>query len=364
MKQINDMKYDLIIKKDNSYKNIKCNVIQVLKNNPKLVVYANKNKLYELDNIQSLYLYPLTIIDYINNLTDKRIISLNIIEIDYNLDYKSVFDISKFDKLKSVEILIKEDYGQKEILKICEIIEYFYNKNIMINLNIKNLVDTPNLISKYYKYITYFKIFLPNSFDNSLYKVFLKKLSLIHNFRSKSSLVHIKTYLIQDKAMLYEQMINDFAKLDIDIFQVSKELLPLHHNNKKVNTEIQKLVRDLELRYNNYNRVKFISVKNLNELYYPRFELDERNSKKCYSCYMKPYMYKDKILPCKVNKIFENLNNWSANYLENNKYDEIINKCGATCDDCASIFENDLLYDIENILKSNNDIKIYLVKEA
>ena len=50
--------------------------------------------------------------------------------------------------------------------------------------------------------------------------------------------------------------------------------------------------------------------------------------------------------------------------LENNKYNNIINKCGVTCDDCASIFENDLLYDIENILKSNNDIEIYLVKEV
>lgn len=364
MKQINDMKYDLIIKNNNSCKNVKCNAIELLKSNPKLFVYGNKNKLYELDNIQSLYLYPLTIIDYINNLTEKSIISLNIIEIDYNLDYKSIFGFSKFDKLKSVEILIKEDYCQKEISKICEIIEYFYNKNIMINLNIKNLVDIPDLISKYYKYITYFKIFLPNNFDNNLYKDFLKKLSLIHNLKSKSSLVHIKTYLSQDKALLYEQMINDFAKLDIDIFQVSKELLSLHQNNKKVNTEIQKLVRNLESKYNNYNWIKFISVKNLNELYYPKFELDERNSKKCYTCYMKPYMYKDKLLPCKVNKIFKNLDSWSANYLENNKYINIINKCGITCDDCASIFENDLLYDIENILKSNNDINIYLVKEV
>lgn len=364
MRLANDIKYDLIIKSYNSYKNIKCNAIELLKSNPKLVVYANKNKLYELDNIQSLYLYPLTIIDYINNLTDKNIINLSIIEIDYDFDYKSIFGISKFDKLKSVEILIKENYGQKEISKICEIIEYFYNKNIMINLNIKKLIDISDLINKYYKYITYFKIFLPNDFDDNLYKAFLKKISLISNLKSKGSLIHIKTYLSQSNALQYEQMLNDFAKLDIDIFQVSKELLPPHHGNKKVNIKIQKLVRDLELKYNSYNSIKFISVKNLNELYYPRFELDERNSKKCYSCYMKPYMYKDKILPCKVNKIFEKLDNWSANYLENNKYNNIINKCGVTCDDCASIFENDLLYDIENILKSNNDIEIYLVKEV
>lgn len=364
MERTNDIKYDLIIKNNNYYKSIKCDAIELLKSNPKLVVYNKKDKLYGLDNIQSLYLYPLTIIDYINNLIDKAIINLSIIEIDCNLDHEKIFNDSKFNKLKSVEILIKESYSQKEILKICEIIEYFYNKNIMINLNIKNLIDIPNLLSRCYKYITYFKIFLPNNIDNNLYEIFLKKLSFICNLKSKSSLIHIKTYLSQDKALLYEQMMNDFAKLNIDIFQVSKELIPLYQKNIGVKTEIQNLVRSLELKYNNYNSVKFISVKNLNELYYPRFELDERNSKKCYSCYMKPYMYKDKVLPCKVNKILENLDNWSANYLEHNKYSDIINRCGVTCDDCASIFENDLLYDIDTILKCNNDVSIYLVKEV
>ncbi|MGN1000746.1 MAG: hypothetical protein ACI4OG_02285 [Bacilli bacterium] len=364
MKQINNKNYDLIVENNNSYNSVKCNVIQLLKINPKLVVYNENDKLYELDNIQSLYLYPLTIIDYINNLTSKKIINLNIIEIDCNLDYEIVFNNPIFNKLKSVEILIKENYNQNEILKICELIKYFNNKKIMISLNIKNLINMPNLLSECYKYIAYFKIFLPNNIDNHLYTIFLNKLAIISNSKSENSLTHIKTYLNQDRALLYEQMINDFSKLNIDIFQVSKELLPLYQENISVNIEIQNLVRNLELKYNNYNSLKFTSVKNLKELYYPRFELDDRNSKKCYSCYMKPYMYKDKILPCKVNKIFEDLNNWSSNYLEYNKYNDIINRCGTTCDDCASIFENDLLYNIEKILKNNNNVNIYLVKEG
>lgn len=158
-------------------------------------------------------------------------------------------------------------------------------------------------------------------------------------------------------------MIDDFSKLNVDIFQVSKELLPIGKNNINVSAEIQNLIRSLEFKYNDYSSTKFISVKNLTTLYYPRFELDDRNSRKCYSCYMKPYMFKDKILPCKVNKIFSSLNNWSSEYSDLNKYNNIINKCGTMCDDCASIFENDLLYNVEKMIENNENISIYLIKE-
>ena len=124
-------------------------------------------------------------------------------------------------------------------------------------------------------------------------------------------------------------MINDFIKLNVDIFQVSKELLPIDHNNKKVDIKVQNLIRNLETKYNNYSCTKFISVKDLTTLYYPRFELDERNSRKCYSCYMKPYLFKDKLIPCKVNKIFNDFENWSSNYFNFNKYKNITNKFAA-----------------------------------
>lgn len=358
-----EKKYELSIKNDGVFNCVKCNINDLLKNEPKLVVYNENDKLYELDNIQSLYLFPLTVIDYINNLTDKKIINLNIIEIDCNLNYEAVFNNIIFNKLKSVEILIKENYSQNEILKICDLIKYFYNKKIMISLNIKNLINIPDLLSKQYKYITYFKIFLPNNIDNYSYIKFLEKLLVISNLKLKSSLIHIKTYLNEDSALLYEQMINDFSKLNINIFQVSKELLPLYKKNINVSVETESLIRKLELKYNNYSSLKFVSVKNLKELYYPRFELDDRNSKKCYSCYMKPYMFKDRILPCKVNKIFNDLDNWSSKYSTLNKYSDIINKCGVACDDCASMFENDLLYNIEKILESNNKVNICLIKE-
>lgn len=355
--------YKLFIKNNGLYNYIRCDIKELLKLEPKLVITNNNSNIYTLDNIQSLYLYPLTIIDYINNIKNKNIIHITIIEIDSNLDYIEIFNNKKFKYLRAIEIYINKIYSEAELIKIGKIIEYFYNKNVLISLNIKNLINISNFLVQKFKYITYFKIFLSDDLTDNLYKDFLNKLSLIKQLKSSESLVHIKTYLNVDKSLLYEKMINDFSKLNIDIFQVSKELLPINHNNENVDIKIQKLIRHLEKKYDNYNSTRFISVKNLTTLYYSRFELDERNSKKCYSCYMKPYLFKDKIIPCKVNKIFNNFESWSACYSNLNKYKNITNKCGTECDDCASIFENDFLCIVEDILRTNKNVNIYLMKE-
>lgn len=352
-------KYDLFMKD----KIIQCNAKQLLKINPKLVVDSNGFVLYELENVQSLYLFPLTVIDYIENLTRKNIICINIIDVNCNLDYKQIFDKDDFDNLKSVEILIRKDYDKKRILKICDMIKYFYRRRIMISLNIKNLVSLSNLLSKQFKYVTYFKIFLDNDINYNAYIEFLNKLSIVNRYKQEKTLVHIKTYLSIEKAKIYEKMLNDFVKLNVDTFQVSKELLPINKVNSKVDTKTQQLIRDLELKYYDYYPIKFISVKDLTTLYYPRFELDDRNSKKCYSCYMKPYLFDNKILPCKVNKVLDNLNEWSSDCFNLNEYNNIIKKCGIKCTDCASIFENDMLYNVENIIKNYENTKFYFIKE-
>ena len=361
----NCKKYFKLFVENNKILNcIKNDAKELLKITPKLIVTNNKCKIYELDNIQSLYLFPLTVIDYISNINDKNIIYTSIIEIDCNLDYKEIFSNEIFKNLKAVEILINESYSKKELIKICSIIEYFYNRGVFITLNIKSLINIPNFLKVQFKYVTYLKIFLPNDLSDDSYDKFLNELLVIKNLKSNNSLTHIKTYLNVDKVLLYEKMINDFSKLNVDIFQVSKELIPINKNNINIDIKIENIIRDLESRYTDYKRcTKFISVKDLTTLYYPRFELDERNSKKCYSCYMKPYLFKDKLIPCKVNKIFNDMESWSSKYSDLKKYNIITNKCGTECDDCASIFENDLLYDIENIMKSNENIDIYLTKE-
>jgi len=355
--------YKLIVKNNKIFNYIRCDAKELLKINPKLIVTTNSSEIYKLDNIQSLYLFPLTVIDYISNINDKNIIYTSIIEIDCSLDYIEIFNNEKFKYLKAIEILINDNYNKKELIKICSIIKYFYNRGVSVTLNIKNLINISNFLEEQFKYIAYFKIFLPNALSDDSYTKFLNKLLSIKYLKTKNSLVHIKTYLNVDKVTLYEKMINDFSKLNIDIFQVSKELVPINKNNVIVDIKIQNIIRDLESKYTGYRSTKFISVKDLTTLYYPRFELDERNSKKCYSCYMKPYLFKDKLIPCKVNKIFDNMESWGSKYFDLKKYNNIANKCGIQCDDCASIFENDLLSNIENILKNNKNVNIYLTKE-
>lgn len=363
MKKNIEKHYNLHIKNNDVNKIVKCNSKKLLKSDPKLIITTNNKEIYKLDNIQSLYLYPLTVIDYINNLSNKKIININIIEIDYNLDYKKIFCNEKFENLKSLEILIKDYYSDNEFIKINEIINYFYDKGVSISLNIKNLINISNLLVDSFKYINYFKIFLSNNLTSDLYNKFLDKLLLIKKLKNKESLVHIKTYLNIKTYLSYEKMINDFYALNVDIFQVSKELIPIGCENIEVDNDVQNVIRNLEKKYKDYTKIKFISVKDLTTLYYPRFELDERNSKKCYSCYMKPYLYKDRILPCKVKKIFDNLDEWSLSYLKLNEYENVISKCGGQCDDCASIFENDLLYDVEAIIENNIDVDFDLIKE-
>lgn len=336
------------------HKNVKIINKEILKNNPKLLIVNNQKQVHKINNIQTLYLYPLTLLDYATNLSVKKILSLNIIKISKKLDYVKLFTKTEFNDIKAVEILIDKLYGKEEYQKICQIIEILHKKQIKITLNIKDLCRIKNYICDYYKYIDYFKVFLPNILNTIEYDRYLRKLNRISSLKNKNALFHIKTYLDISQVDYYKNALDDLIKLNVDVFQVSKELIPINTKNVMVDKEVIDKIRYLEKEYDDFKNTKFISVKDLSTLYYPRFELDERNSRKCYACYMKPYLYKNLIIPCKVNKVFENISEWSISYDELSKYEKIVSKCGVNCSDCASIFENDILYEIENII--NNDI--------
>lgn len=343
--------YELLLKNNNT---IKCNIRELMKYNPKLLLLdSNDKELYNLNNIQSLYLYPLSVIDYINNLSNKKIIFLNIIEIDETKNYQELFNKNEFKFLKAVEILVTDNYNDKQINKICDIIKYLSTRNILISLNIKNLNNLKDSMINYLKYITYFKIFLYNQITSKDYQKFLEKLNLIRNNSSNDALLHIKTYMNLNQIESYASMIDNFIEVGVDIFQVSKELIPLDTENIPVTIKHQNIIRDLEKKYCCPNKCQFISVKDISSLYYPRFELDERNSRICYASKMKPYLYNNNLLPCKVSKVLSNINKWQLNYDNSNKLNSVLEKCGASCDDCASIFENDLLYAVEKIININ-----------
>ena len=335
---------------------------ELLKINPSLVVIDDcDNEVYRCDNIQTLYLYPLTIVDYIENINSKNILFVNIVKVDCNIDYIKLFENNKFKSIKAVEFLIDESLEQSQCDKICNLLEYFSLKNIQVSFNVKKISPLFHRFIPYMKKISYFKLYLSNMCSKTDYICFLDMIKLINDNTSGDPLIHVKTYLNIAQINCYEHMIDDFSKVGVDIFQVSKELIPLNVENISIDKKMQMVIRNLEQKYNSYDKCKFISVRDISTLYYPRFELDERNSRMCYASMMKPYLYLDRLLPCKVAKIFSNMDDWQLDYNDDVKYNFVLNKCGVSCSDCASIFENDLLSDVEQISK-NRHVNIFLKK--
>lgn len=343
--------YDSYENLKNNINGTKFNIKNIVKYNPKLNLLYDNKVIRQITDIQSLYLYPLTLMDYSININ--KLISINIMNIDAKLDYIEILSSNIFEDLKAVEILIKETYDKNQYIRINDIINYLINKKIKVSLNIKKLTMFNYKLLDNYKKCDYFKIFLSdvnNEMEYTKFKETLKNMSV-----NKNALIHVKSYVNINESCKYESVINDLSDLNVDIFQLSKELIPLNMKNEDVEIDIQNNIRNLEKKYNGKNGIKFISVKDLTCLYYPRFELDNRNSRTCYACRMKPYIKNNLIIPCKVNKIFDNLEDFSTN-IENyhEKYESIKSRCGIECDDCASIFENDILTEIEKEIINNN----------
>lgn len=324
----------------------------IIKYDVKLDLICNKKIVKQIYNTQSLYLYPLTLIDYVNNINN--IINLNIINIDYDFDYVTYLDNYRFRHLLNIEILIKNDYKEEQYKKINEIINFLINRKVKVSLNIENLkAFRYNLLDNYDK-CNYYKIFLSN-IDIEPY-VF----NVLHSV-NRNALIHVKSYLNENDINEYENIINILEKYNVDIFQLSKELIPLNVENVTLEKWVEQKIRYLERKYSGNRGIKFKSVKDLTCLYYPRFELDERNSRKCFACKMRPYLSNKLLLPCKVSNVLNNLDVMSASLDDFQKYDKLANVCGIICSDCASIFENDILTLIEEEINTN-DIQEFVLE--
>lgn len=326
----------------------------LLLQSPSLIV-KNNNKEYILDNIQTLYLYPLSIFDYISNLNTQDIIKITFLSLDKTIDYKYLF-INKFKKVKNVEFIIDESYLDKiDLLK--EVIDILYINNIKISLTINNLLDIKDSLIDCYSKISFFKIYMLNIINNSSESEYYKYLSNISN--NNDALILIKTYLNFNEYLYYEDVIKKLKKLSIDVFQVSKKLISLNENNINIDSSIENYIRSLEKKYNIF-KTKFISVKDLSTLYYPRFELDKHNNRKCLACLMKPYIDGKYLIPCKVNKMINNKFKYGILLNNLDYYEEKFKNYGKDCSDCASIFENDSLGNISEML-NNDNIKMELL---
>lgn len=345
---------------------------QILFGKPKLLIVdkTSGNIVTTIDDTQPIYLYPLSILDYCRSLFEEDIslfsatATINIINFDANINY--IDKLSKLDlkKLSNVEIEINEKYNNNELNEIIELINYISANNIKITLLFKTMNIQEDILIKLSLSCDFFKIMMSSILNTSSFKEFNNKLEIVCSNKKDTSVVMIKSYLDFNHNDYYEIAIKVFENLNIDIFMVSKELIPNNAiDNPLVPQKIQDNIRYLENKYNSALGTRFISVKDISTLYYPRFELDERNSRKCYACIMKPYIYKEKFLPCRVNKVITNMNDWYVSNLDNIIKEDNLSKCGIKCDDCASIFENDILNEIETIIKKHKEKNIKFILE-
>ncbi len=309
--------------------------IKNLLNGKRLIVLKEKKEIYSTENIQSLYLYPLNILDYLKYAYQKKTLMYNILNLE-NVDFEKLIN----NNIKNIEVVINKQ-NLKDIDKILELSKIMKSKNQYISYNMKTL-DIPNeLIKQISIYADYLKIKLDCFKNKYNYIQFLNKIRLIKENVNEETLIHIKGYLQIDQIVYYKKLKKDLKNI-ADIIQISKELIPSNcRDNPKVNKISQEEIRELEKKNRN-----FISVKDLTTLYYPRFELDDRNSHKCFVWYIKPYIYGDYILPCKVNKVMKNINDWKVKDISSKNSTDNIKKYGNQCTDCASIFENDILFEI------------------
>ncbi len=334
---------------DNYYKHIVDGNVtskELLYSTLQLNIIKNRKIIYQTNNVQSLYLYPLNILDYINGIFTYNSIMFHLLKIN-NTDYIKFFEKIDYRYFKNIEILIK-NYSNDEMMDIIELSKYLKNHGVYISYNIKNLNHDNTILKQLGKLGDYYKIFLGNKINQEEFEKTLNNLKIIKENTSTNSVIHVKSYLNIEQVFNYEYIIKQFKNI-VDIYQISKELIPLDlADNIPIKESIQNHIRNLEK--NHSKNPKFISVKDISTLYYPRFILDERNYRKCYACYMKPYIYESLILPCKVNNIMKNKEQWKISNLSLNYNIENINKCGKICGDCASIYENDILNEIRDRL--------------
>ncbi len=321
--------------------------------NYKLVFKENGFELLSIKDIQPLYLYPLTLKDYTNNLKSQKPIMLNIINIDKEIDYLELFSNTFFDNLMGIEILIESE-ANYDVFE--NIINIFFEKKVKIILNIKKITSCScTFLKKVSPKICYFKLF----FDYKKYEEFLKKVKIIMNNKIEDSLVLIKSYLNLNNVDLYEKYLTDFNIIGVDIFHLSKKLLEGGEKNKNVPKKYIDKIENLKSNKEIVKNIKFIVVKDITTLFYPKFEIDERNSRCCYACKLKPYLYGKYLIPCKVDKVINNIQKWGLDNLDEiNKFDNY----GIECDDCASLYENDIL-DFINKKKLSNNVEITLERK-
>lgn len=344
-------------------------------NDTKLII-RNKDRSINImiDDVQPLYLFPLTVLDYIlplQKFLKKEVDFLPVIQISIsslsNSDY-----LSKIKQMKvqnstrgidsfCVELVIEDN---RTITKD-ELTKLIINCKNISGLKLSIIIKTTDLDNELIDTISYYsdciRVNLESLSEQPKFMEYLRLISSLAKKKSPNTPLIAKSYLAIEDRKYYSGIYDKLKSSGADIFLLSKRLLPQGLINTSVELDFQSELRELVNRYGSDKNMRFICVKNISTLYYDRFELDERNSRKCYSSIMKPIVLGNIVFPCKVDKIINNSEKWSfctidkfRNKCMDSRYKQIINKTGIECSDCACIFENDFLKRVEDIILDNN----------
>ncbi len=374
---------------------------KMLFKSPKLAAVDRMTKkiIYTFTDIQQLYLYPLTILHYVVYLASyvrNEIPRLPIIFISFDKPTLNANEYFKFikccvlqtrnlnAKLCCVEFTLDFLSVDQDMLK--EFIALIYKCKIEFEIKvcaiIKGLpksIEFADILSKYADYLRFNLYGISEGIcyykQSGCLKENLKFISRISNHRSlRDSLIIVKTFMQLEDERKYQAMSNLLSEIGVDIFQISKKLQPLDiEDNPSTPVTLQNELNDMTKLFDgSSDKLHVIHVKDISTLYYPRFMLDERNSRKCYSAAMKPAVLMNSSYPCTVTPILNNPKQWSFGdirkgsciYATSNA-SKIRSCAGNNCSDCASIFENDFLYSVENFIKVNREreIDFYIMVE-
>ena len=69
------------------------------------------------------------------------------------------------------------------------------------------------------------------------------------------------------------------------------------------------------------------------------------------------------VIPCKVDKVLNNLEKWKCSDFDGKTNTAVFRMVGKECDDCASLFENDILTEINKVLTKHPTAKLKIISE-
>ncbi len=289
---------------------------------PKLVMISeNRNIIKKWDNTQPLYFYPFSWLDYLNEDGIKEL-------------YVTDSSMSAIEKgLKLLKHTGKVHFETLNINAIKEIKRKGHKVSV--------ICDSEDLTSAQYSIlpeIDFLKIRIDKNCN-------LKRLSDIPNEKLLSC---IKAYVGED--INYCDMAIQAKDAGFNLFHVAKRLVK--DNNPNL-SEVEK-ENILNLKRLESECFKVIIPSSLDRIYAEKFKIDSLfgNSRDCLFSKYRIVLHKEKFYPCCTKRILDQ---------DIFGKEDVLKPCERReCDDCACIYENDMISDIEKEIKTIKNYKFAL----